>query len=169
VRAIEVGVRRSASGELRVTYRLDGDTSRIIVPPPDQGRIDKELWRHTCFEAFIAMEGQPAYHEFNFAPSGEWMVYAFSSYRNGNQVADDIMRPQIAMRSTANLLELDAVVRLDTLSAVHPSARLRMGLSAIVETSEGLSYWALRHSGAKPDFHNADGFSLLLERPGSEG
>jgi hypothetical protein len=167
--AIEVLVRRSTSGELRVTYRVDGDIPRFVVTPPDERRIAKELWRHTCFEAFIAMEGQPAYHELNFAPSGEWMVYAFSSYRNGGPVANDVMRPQIVVRSTDSRLELDAVVRLDALSDVHPRTPLRIGLSAIVESSDGLAYWALRHPVGKPDFHNADGFSLLLEPPGSEG
>ena len=61
-----------------MTFRLDGDIRRIRVPSPGVPRIATQLWRHTCFEAFIAMEGQPAYHEFNFAPSGEWAVYAFS-------------------------------------------------------------------------------------------
>src|ERR1700684_1980345 len=79
VRAIQVLVRRSASSELQVTFRLDGDISQIRVPSPAAPRIGTELWRHTCFETFVAVEGQPtAYHEFNFAPSGEWTVYAFS-------------------------------------------------------------------------------------------
>ena len=71
-------------------------------------RIATQLWRHTCFEAFIAVEGQPAYHEFNFAPSGEWTVYAFSGYRDGGPLADEMMRPHIAVRSTDSRLELDA-------------------------------------------------------------
>ena len=158
VRAIEVLVHRSA-GDLRMTFRFEGDISRIIVSPPRDGT---ELWRHTCFEAFIAMEGQQAYHEFNFAPSGEWTVYALRSYRDGSMVTKEAMRPDIAVRWTNKRLELHAFVRLDALSAAHPTASLRVGLSAIVESREGLSYWALRHPTAKPDFHNAEGFTLLL-------
>jgi hypothetical protein len=166
VRAIAVLMRRSANGELRVTFRLDGDIPRIRIPAPGVQRIGTQLWRHTCFEAFIAVEGQAAYHEFNFAPSGEWTVYAFSAYRNGGPLADETMRPHIVVRSTGSLLELDAVVRLDTLSATHPRASLRIGLSAVVEANDGLSYWALRHRADKPDFHDAGGFSLLLEPRG---
>jgi hypothetical protein len=166
VRAIEVLVRRSASAELRMTYRLEGDMSRICLPSPVAPRLATELWRHTCFEAFIAVEGQPAYHEFNFAPSGEWTVYAFNGYRNGGPVSDETMRPEIAVSSTGGRFEMDAVVRLELLSAVHARARLRVGLSAIVETSDGLSYWALRHPAGKPDFHDANGFVLLIEPPG---
>ncbi len=169
VRAIQVLVRRSASAELEMTFRLDGDIPRIRVPLPGLPRIATELWRHTCFEAFIAVEGQAAYHEFNFAPSGEWAVYGFRGYRNGGPLADETMRPHIAVRSTGSRLELDALVRLDVLSAVHPHASLRIGLSAVIEASDGLSYWALRHPADKPDFHDAAGFSLLLEPPGPSG
>jgi hypothetical protein len=165
VRAIQVLVRRSASAELELTFRLDGDIPQIRIPTPSAPRINTELWRHTCFEAFIALDGQQSYHEFNFAPSGEWCVYALSGYRNGGPVADETMRPHIAVRSTGSTLELDALVRLDSLSAIHADAVLRIGLSAVIEASNGLSYWALRHRTDKPDFHDADGFALLLEPP----
>ena len=169
VRAIQVLVRRSASAELQLTYRLDGDIARINIPAPVAPRIGTELWRHTCFEAFIKVEGQTAYHEFNFAPSGEWCIYALSGYRKGAPVADATMRPHIALRANGSRLELDALVPLDTLSSVHSRAVLRVGLSAVIEASDGFSYWALRHSANKPDFHDTDGFTLLLEPPGPEG
>ena len=169
VRAIQVRVRRAADAEIQLTFRLDGDISRIIVPPPVVPRIGTELWRHTCFEAFIKVEGQTAYHEFNFAPSGEWCIYALSGYRKGAPVADETMRPRITLRSTGSRLELDALIRLDTLSSVHSRTSLRVGLSAVIEASGGFSYWALRHLADKPDFHDADGFTLLLEPPGPEG
>jgi hypothetical protein len=165
VRAIQVLVNRSANAELYITFRLDGDIPRIKMSQEGPSRIGTELWRHTCFEAFIAVEGQTEYHEFNFAPSGEWTVYAFRDYRNGRPLADEKMDPQIAVRSSDSRLELDALVRLDTLSDIHPHALLRIGLSAIIEASDGLSYWALRHPEDKPDFHNAESFALLLEAP----
>ena len=166
VRSIQVLVRRSDSAELQLTFRLDGDISRINIPAPVAPRIGTELWRHTCFEAFINVQGRTAYHEFNFAPSGEWCVYSLSGYRKGAPMANETMRPQIALRSNGSRLELDALVRLDTLSSVHSRAVLRIGLSAVIEASDGLSYWALRHRANKPDFHDADGFALLLEPPG---
>ena len=166
--AVAVLVRRSANGELQITFRLDGDISRMRISPPGVPRFARGLWRHTCFEAFIAVEGQAGYHEFNFAPSGEWTVYAFRSYRDGGTDADMTMRPDIVVRSTSSRLELDAVVRLDSLSAIHVDASLRIGVSAVIEASDGLSYWALRHPGDKPDFHDAGGFALLLEPPTPE-
>jgi hypothetical protein len=79
------------------------------------------------------------------------------------------MRPHIVLRSIGSRLELDALVRLDILSPNHPRADLRIGLSAVIEASDGFSYWALRHRADKPDFHDADGFALLLEPPSREG
>jgi hypothetical protein len=166
VRAIQVLVHRSASAELRMTFRLDGDIPRVRVPLPGVPRIATQLWQHTCFEAFIAVDGQVAYHEFNFAPSGEWAAYGFRGYRNGGPLADETMRPHIAVRSTGSRLELDALVRLDALSAIHPNASIRIGLSAVIEACDGLSYWSIHHPADKPDFHNPDGFALLLEPPG---
>lgn len=166
VRGVRVRVGRSASAELRITFSLDGDIPRIVVPAAILPRVGTQLWRHTCFEAFIAIDGQRAYHEFNFAPSGEWTVYAFRGYRDGGPLADEMMSPQIAVRSTGNRLELDAMVRLDRLSAIHPHASLHIGLAAVIEARDGFSYWALRHPLGKPDFHDADGFALLLAPPG---
>jgi hypothetical protein len=156
------------SNELGITFRLGGNIPRIRIPPPRAPRVATELWRHTCFEAFIAIEGQRAYHEFNFAPSREWAVHAFRRYRDGAPLADEAMRPDITVSRTDNHLELDSLVRLDRLSPIHPHASLLVGLSAIVEADDGFSYWALRHPAGKPDFHDAIGFALLLEPPGSQ-
>jgi hypothetical protein len=165
VLAVQVLVSQSSNAELRLTFRLDGDMHKIRIPSSGVPRIAAQLWQHTCFEAFIAVEGQSAYHEFNFAPSGEWAVYAFSSYRHGGLLTNELMRPDIAVRSTDNRLELKSLVRLEGLSAVHPRGSLRVGLTAVVEESDGLSWWALRHRADRPDFHDADGFALLLEPP----
>lgn len=168
VRAIQVLVRRSAIAELQMTFRVDGDIPRIRIPSPVLPRSAKQLWQHTCFEAFIAVEGQSAYHEFNFAPSGEWAIYAFSGYRHGGPVANEMLQPPISVSSTSGRLELGTLVRLDGLSGIDTRATLRVGLSAVIEARDGLSYWALRHPADIPDFHDVDGFILLLKPPDPE-
>lgn len=165
VRAIRALVRRSASADLRVTYLLDGELSRICLPSLGAPRFAKGLWRHTCFEAFVAVEGQRAYHEFNFAPSREWALYGFSGYRKGGPISDETVRPRIAVRCAGRRLEIDAMIRLDLLSPTHARSPLRIGLSAVIETSEGLSYWALHHPADEPDFHDPNGFVLVLDPP----
>jgi hypothetical protein len=164
VRAIRVIVRRTAGGELDISYRLDGDIPRLRIPSATTPGVGTQLWRHTCFEAFVALEGTAAYHEFNFAPSGEWAVQAFRGYRDAVRLANPIPPMRIAARATDEILELETCIGLESLSAEHPNSVLRLGLSAVVEASDGtLSYWALQHKAERPDFHDANTFALRLE------
>jgi hypothetical protein len=151
-----------------MTYCLNGDIPRIRILLAGAPRIGTQLWQHTCFEAFIAVEGQSAYNEFNFAPSGEWAVYTFLGYRKRGPQVSEIVPPWIEVRSSKSRLELETLVRLDGLSNIYQGASLRLGLSAVIEASDGLSYWALCHPSGKPDFHDADGFVLVLQPPGPE-
>src|SRR5258708_24232406 len=79
-----ISARASRGGDgLRLTFLLAGDLDRLRVPAPGPPRAGHELWRHTCFEAFVGVAGAAGYHELNLAPSGEWTVYAFDRYCDG--------------------------------------------------------------------------------------
>jgi len=163
-RRVAARVRREPGGSLALTYLIDGDLARLRVPPPRLSRIAHRLWQHTCCECFLALQGVPGYHEFNFAPSGEWAAYAFAKYREGAPLADEALNPRIAVRRRAGKLELRASISLDRLSSMHPRRKLALALSAVVEDEHGaLSFWALKHPPGKPDFHHADGFALELD------
>jgi hypothetical protein len=165
VRALRVIVRRTIDA-LELGFRLDGNTSRICLTLQSRRHGPVELWRHTCFEAFVAIDGQAAYYEFNFAPSHEWRVYAFRAYRDLGPPANILRSPIVVINTMDGQFELDARIVLTDLSAVHPYSSLRLGLSAVIESCNGsLSYWALRHPAGKPDFHHADAFALRLEAP----
>ena len=164
VRSVGARVCREAGGTLAITYSIEGDLARLRVPPPRPPCIAHGLWQHTCCECFITLEGRPGYHEFNFAPSGEWAAYAFAKYRNGAPLADEGLSPRIAVRRAAERIELDALISLGRLSAACLRQRLALALSVVVEHEDGvLSYWALAHPAAKPDFHHRDSFVLELE------
>jgi hypothetical protein len=164
VRAIGARVCRKPGGTLAITYSIEGDIARVRVPPSRRPRIAHELWQHTCCECFIALKDQAGYHEFNFAPSGEWAAYAFAKYRKGARLRDEALNPGIVVRKGAEKIEVDASISLDRLSAMHASARLTLALSAVIEDEDGvLSYWALRHPAGKPDFHHRDSFVLEIE------
>ena len=168
VRRIQVSVRRSLHG-LALAFCADGDLGRVRVPEPRAPRSVTQLWAHTCFEAFVAIEDAAAYHEFNFSPSGEWAAYAFRSYRDGALLEDETVAPVIVVHAAGGRLALDADVPLERLSPRHSRAPLQLGLSAVVEGTDGtLSYWALRHPAGKPDFHQRDSRVLRLEPPGRE-
>jgi hypothetical protein len=139
--------------------------SRIALPPPVTSFPADDLWRHTCFEAFVAGESSTAYCEFNFSPSTEWAVYGFTSYREGMAPLVHAIAPQVAASITDDRIALEAVVPRETLLALPGDSMLRLGLAAVIErTDGGLSYWALTHPGDRPDFHDPAGFVLQIER-----
>jgi hypothetical protein len=164
VRGVRARVSRTSDGMLSLAYSLEGERDRIRVPRPGRPRIAERLWEHTCCEVFIARAGQPAYHEFNLAPSGEWAAYAFARYREGALLADEDLDPRIAVRSSADGLALEASISLHRLAPALADARLALALSAVLEDDAGgLSYWALKHPPGKPDFHHPDAFALDLD------
>ncbi|HEX2198304.1 MAG TPA: DOMON-like domain-containing protein [Burkholderiales bacterium] len=149
VRAIDIDLQRTG-GTLLFAYRILGTIDALRLPP----RGLRPLWQHTCCEAFVARPGKPAYHEFNFSPSGDWAAYAFTDYRDGTPM--EIADPGIAVKASRQTLELTAALAL-------PAENLLLGLSAVIEERDGtLSYWALRHAPGRPDFHNREAFALEL-------
>jgi len=155
-------VESSSNGILALTFVLQGDLASLRIPAQRPGRRVDELWRHTCFEAFLMAGDGPGYREYNFSPSGEWAAYAFRDYRQADVTADE-PAPVVRVQRSAQRLALEAEVPF----ALPPLYRsIRLGLSAVVEAADGgLSYWALRHPPGKPDFHHADAFALQLEWP----
>ena len=169
VRTIEAYASWSTNGVLELAYRLRGDMARLLIPqaqPP--GQVDG-LWEHSCFEAFVGIMGETAYHEFNFSPSGQWAAYAFSSSHQRDEGSPLLTPPQITTSLSAGRLELTALIPATVLPANVATARLQVGLTAVVEAADIVdgshSYWALRHTGARPDFHQRDGFALELPPP----
>jgi hypothetical protein len=134
--------------------------SDVRMPPVMTPERADELWRHTCFEAFVRASSGPEYYEFNFAPSTQWAAYRFSSYRNGMRAAE-IGAPAIEVRSSPDCTTLQVSLELGRLPDLPSEATWRLGLSALIEDqSGGKSYWALAHPPGKPDFHHADCFAL---------
>jgi hypothetical protein len=155
ITSIEVDVARPRAGALLLTYQVTGKIDALRIPLPVASARADELWRHTCFEAFVCPLPGEAYCEFNFAPSTQWAAYRFDGYRNGMRVAAEIGAPHIDVQRASERFTLRAALE----SGALPSGRWRVGLAAVIEDAEGrLSYWALAHAAGKPDFHRADCF-----------
>jgi hypothetical protein len=155
-RATGAGARATAAGA-----RATGAGARATAA----GARADALWKHTCFEAFIAPSDLPGYHEFNFSPSRDWAIYRFSAYREGMAPAKIEQAPQISLHRGDAGVELKATVRLESLADLRGAPRLKVALAAVIEDENGrLSYWALRHAPGKPDFHHPNAFALEVAR-----
>ena len=162
VQGVAARVERPAPESLQITYALDGSLAQLRIPAPLPPRPGTDLWQHTCFEIFIAERGMPAYHEFNFSPSGEWAAYSFSAYRRAAPLAAPGESPRISVRRTAGRLQLDVALRLD--APLAAAGALVAGIAAVIEDASGaLSYWALHHPAGKPDFHRAETFTYGID------
>lgn len=160
VRALTVEVVRNWREILSLRFEIDGDASAIVFPRQAPSRRTDELWKHTCFEAFIA-DGD-GYHEFNFAPSTQWAAYSFDGYRAGMRNAE-IGTHLIHFRSDERGPVLTAEIDLTPLASLIARDTWRMNITAVIETTDGArSYFALAHPPGRPDFHHAAGFVLDL-------
>jgi hypothetical protein len=157
---IEAEVLRRQANSLAFAYIVTGTISDLALPPVVAAARTDELWRHTCFEAFLGSSLSAGYYEFNFAPSTQWAAYRFSGYRTDMRVAIEINAPQITVHSSPERYILRASLELDQ-TLLSESSTLRLGLSAVIEETSGQqSYWALAHPPGKADFHHSDGFAL---------
>jgi hypothetical protein len=148
---ISADVRR-VGRDLEFAYRLSGEVCDVVAPlEPRRGRADG-LWQATCFEAFIGT-GKTSYAELNFAPSGAWAAYGFTSYRQDMRELE-VQPPEISFADGC----LVARIALDA------TAGAPLNLAAVIEHRSGnRSYWALAHpQGSRPDFHSRDCFVAKL-------
>ena len=159
VDGITVRVRWMPDGALALTYIVTADCPRLWIPQQQAAARVDGLWRHTCFETFVAVPDSLAYQEWNFSPSGEWATYHFRTYRERVSAEEDVA-PHIYVHQTEQGLELDARIRLPQQLTTQ---ELRLALSAVIEDNTGLlSYWALRHPAGKPDFHHLEARTLQI-------
>src|SRR4029079_12434460 len=164
---VEVEVARPHADRLALSYLVTGNMSDIRMPPVMASERGDELWRHTCFEAFVRASSDVGYYEFNFAPSTQWAAYRFSSYRSGMCAAAEVSAPPIETQSSPDRYTMQVSLELNGLPELPRTALWRLGLSAVIgDTSRRMAYWALGHTPGKPDFHHADCFAHELSPVG---
>ena len=71
------------------------------------------------------------------------------------RAADEVATVE-GLDGASDMVALEARIEL-------PHGAKRLGLSTVIEDGDGgISYWALAHPSAKPDFHHPDSFVLDL-------
>jgi hypothetical protein len=147
-----------AVASTNIWFGVGAPASRFILPEPAEEPIRAEnLWETTCLEAWLRDSDSDAYREWNFAPSGNWAVYDFTSHREGRS-EPEVAAPYIRVEDNLTWWAIGATI------PVEAGVRWALGLSAILEERDGTkSYWALAHPpGDKPDFHDPACFAAYL-------
>ena len=159
---IAVDILSADGGGLVFDYTLTGDVAALRIAKPGEPGPADDLWRSTCFEAFVGSQGSTRYTEFNFAPSCQWARYTFDDYRHPPHPVCLTDNPvTIATVAYHKIVALQATVP----AAALPGGEHVIGLSAVIKRDDGTkSYWAIRHTPDAPDFHDRDTFALQLAR-----
>lgn len=161
VSAVEARVIGRDHDWLRVRWRVEGAQALVVPAFAGRGRAD-ELWRRTCFELFLRPHGCEAYCEFNLSPSERWAAYDFAAYREGMAERPALREPDSAIRIGSSFAIFDAAIPAHLIPQVASAANF----AAVIEEEGGvLSYWAIAHPAAKPDFHDPACFVAELGPP----
>jgi hypothetical protein len=154
---VEHAASLAAVATTNIWFGVGAPADHFVIPEPaDAARAD-ELWKTTCFEAFLRPLGEESYREWNFAPSGRWAAYDFSAYRKGMTPAEVDSEPYIRFEDNFTWWAVGASI------AVPADINWELGLSTVLEEKDGTkSYWALAHHGEKPDFHDPGCFVARL-------
>lgn len=159
IHSIDAELERMDGGAVAI-FRVRGDISRLVIPPPARRARADNLWRTTCFELFVGGEGA-AYREYNFSPSTQWAAYEFDDYRSGMRNADAQIEAELYQEKN----ELQFSIEIND---VFPNP-VQVGLTAVIEETNGsISYWSTAFAPGRPDFHAAAVRSLLLDGVSAE-
>ena len=154
---VELVASFGAMATMNIWFGIGAPAGSFVIPEADEPSRADGLWQTTCLEAFIREAGHSGYREWNFAPSGEWAAYNFSSYREGMAAPDVGAPPYIRFEDNLTWWALGVTI------AVEAGKHWDLGLSAVLEEAEGTkSYWALAHGDGRPDFHHPDCFTARL-------
>lgn len=159
---LEVIIKRS-NKQLTISYILNGNINKIILPKRTKQpkRLDS-LWKSTCFEAFFALDKEPGYWELNISPSGDWNIYRFEGYRQG-QVEANINSISYEMNQSEDFVKLTASIDLTQLNLSQFGEPFAMSVTAVLESkNHAKSYWAVKHAGKNPDFHLRQSFCIRI-------
>ena len=145
---------------LSLKITLMGDLGKIIWPSQRSfpQRID-ELWKKTCFEIFFAGSKSSRYFEYNMSPQGDWNIFCFDKYRENKIEPSFVPTPSIfpiEKNETKHIYSIRVPLFEDLLFYN------RIGVSVVVQTTQGFHFWSLKHLREVPDFHDPKSFSIRL-------
>jgi hypothetical protein len=161
------------SSELLLKFRIDDPLKKLdwrADPHKPLLQRGRDLWKKTCFELFAGRRGSEIYHEFNFAPTGEWDAFSFKTYREAREdfVSSGISfnsSTQFCLNPESGTAEAHIDIRpkhgsrLQFLTFTH-DFEVQVAFVALLKSGETI-YFAHRHGESRPDFHRRELFTTF--------
>ncbi len=160
--AIEADLTMKAS-LITIQFQLDANFISVLGLPSasrlwtaeDIPRKD-ELWKTTCFEAFLKPKASACYYEFNFSLGPAWNAYEFTGYRKPQP-------PSVSHAFALQSLSWNAEKKFLSAQLENKTAfrEFDVSLTSVIEDSNHhIHYWAVTHAAGEPDFHSPGSFTL---------
>lgn len=134
-------------------------TSRKTKPQRTIG-----LWNATCFELFLKNKGANEYVEFNFSSSHDWNCFKFQNQNDELREWTQLKKVDITSFRDTNLYHLKVVFLKSQLpSNFQNLERLLYSTTTVIKHADDtFSYWAIKHTDNKPNFHHPESFVDLV-------
>ena len=146
---------------LTISYTILGDIQQVNIAPAETPQRLHELWQNTCFEFFLGAKNSPGYWEFNLSPARHWNIYRFDNYRQGMEEETAFTTLPFTVKHNSDSFDLALDINLDKIIPVEQP--IEVAITTVVKSTNGdVSYWALSHKGAEPDFHLRESFVVEL-------
>lgn len=146
---------------------IDPHNKELELQKSEQNNLIRghELWKHTCFEAFLKIPNTTHYFEINQNSLFQWNVYEFDNYRNNMKESQNLILKTMTL-DTSKKAVLGIHSRFqwsDTFRKYNNLKSLQVGLTSVLESVDHKTdYYAIAHTNIKPDFHHFDSFKLQL-------
>ncbi|MDT0574962.1 DOMON-like domain-containing protein [Croceicoccus sp. F390] len=172
---VDVGLGFGDDGRWQLTYAVAGAIGELVLPMSKGGGGGRNgggatplrrdgLWQASCFELFVRT-GARGYHEWNFAPHGDFALYAFDDYRTPVTPPPPTVPPVIIADAPDPDRSFTCRVSVDVAPFAGDGV-LSVGISAVMERADGgRDYWALAHPPGPPDFHAPACFAATILPP----
>ncbi len=154
---VEHAASLAAVATTNIWFGVGAPAARFVIPEPAETERADELWKTTCFEAFLRPLGQEQLPRVEFCAVGCSGRLTISP------------QPVPAWPRAKRPIRISGVEdnltwwALGAAIAVPADTNWELGLSAVLEEKDGTkSYWALAHTGDKPDFHDPGCFVARL-------
>lgn len=146
--------------KLMLSFELTDPQNEVIWQPQDEIKRQDFLWENTCFEAFIGTPSTPEYFELNLSPARAWNLYRFTDYRTPNVMPPISVNEPVLLNLDVDHHKISATIDLNMLKL--KDIEIKLGLTAVIKTTDSLHYFAIQHPLLHADFHDAQGWTILL-------
>lgn len=151
--------------KLLISFHLTDPDQKVILQDikSNPSRVIG-LWNQTCFEFFLKCQSTGQYIEFNISPSHDWNIFHFSKLGDElnelSEIQSLIIQSEYKDSSFTILFKADL---RNLPNSFNQISDLYISTTAVINIEDTLSYWAIKHTDDRPNFHHPESYIKLID------